>query len=325
MSQELEDDLDRMIKEGILAETERLGTLAYLHSNAVERNTEYRNKHPRDDCIRFEATGHKYYLRQEEAEVEFPISVSGVWSQYFAKFDAENTIARYYMRWAGDSRSKYFALIHKFRDRNVPDTDIARRIKLMWSDAGELASAFGTRMHRQIELALTANVYDVSMGEMQTFLHFVKEFLEPRQWRLYRAEWTIYDEIVMVAGQIDAMFVDGQGKLHMVDWKRVRHPLLPHSGQECHKYGLCFCEHLLDNHFNHYALQQNLYAAILRRRYEMHVSSMALVQIHPELTGYKVVDVPEWRELADNLLNAAGERMNTVMCGEGPFQRRRAS
>ena len=73
----------------------------------------------------------------------------------------------------------------------------------------------------------------------------------------------------------------------------------------------------MDNHFNHYALQQNLYAAILRRRYEMHVSSMALVQIHPELTGYKVVDVPEWRELADNLLNAAGDRMNTVMCGEG--------
>ena len=306
MSQDREDELERMIKEGILAETQHLGTLAYLESNVVERNTEYRNEHRRDHYIRFEATGHKYYLRQEEAEIEFPISVSGVWSQYFAKFDAERTIARYYMCWAGDPGSKYFAFIHSFRDRGVPDTDIARRIKLMWSDKGELASAFGTRMHRQIELALTANMYDVSMGEMQTFVRFVKEVLEPRQWRLYRAEWTIYDEIVMVAGQIDAMFVDGEGKFHMVDWKRVRHDLLPHSGQEFHRYGLCFCEHLLDNHFNHYALQQNLYAAILRRRYDMHVSSMALVQIHPELTGYQVHDVPEWTELANNLLNAAG-------------------
>ena len=62
-----------MIKEGILAETQRLGTVAYLESNVVERNTEYRNEHRRDHYIRFEATGHKYYLRQEEAEIEFPI------------------------------------------------------------------------------------------------------------------------------------------------------------------------------------------------------------------------------------------------------------
>ena len=187
----------------------------------------------------------------------------------------------------------------------------------MWSDAGELASAWGTRMHKQIELALTANVYDVSMTEMQTFLHFVKEFLEPQEWRLYRAEWTIYDETVMVAGQIDAIFVDAQDKLHMLDWKRVRHPLLPDSGQQFHRYGLGLCDHLLDNHFNHYALQQNLYAAILRRRYEIHVTSMALVQIHPELTGYQIIQVPMWMKLADKLLDAAGSKMKAVMCSAG--------
>ena len=131
------------------------------------------------------------------------------------------------------------------------------------------------------------------------------------RWRLYRAEWTIYDDRVMVAGQIDAVFVDDSGALHMLDWKRVRHPLLPRSGEAFRRYGLCSCQHLLDNHFNHYALQQNLYAAILRRRYAVRLSSMALVQIHPEVMHYKVIEVPEWAELADTLLDAEGATMST--------------
>ena len=92
----------------------------------------------------------------------------------------------------------------------------------------------------------------------------------------------------------------------MVDWKRVRHLLLPCSGEKFQRYGLCFCKHLLDNHFNHYALQQNLYSAILRRRYALRLSSMALLQIHPEVMGYQVIEVPEWAELAEELLDAAG-------------------
>ena len=176
ISLDLEDELEIMIKEGIIEETQRLGTVAYLNSNVVERNTEYRNKHSRDEYIRFEAAGHKYYLQTMEKEVEFPISVSGVWSQYFDKFDSERTIAQYYTRWADNSCSKYYAFICQLRSEGVSDIDIAGRIKRMWSDAGELASALGTRMHKQIELALTANVYDVSMAEMQTFLHFVKSF-----------------------------------------------------------------------------------------------------------------------------------------------------
>ena len=146
------------------------------------------------------------------------------------------------------------------------------------------------------------------MEEMQTFRRVVTEALELRRWRLYRAEWTIYDELVMVAGQIDAVFIDSSGAFHMVDWKRGRHPLVPDSGENFQRYGSGVCSELLDNHFNHYALQQNLYAAILRRRYALQLSSMALVQIHPELPGNHVVDVPEWGALADTLLIEAGAK-----------------
>ena len=108
----------------------------------------------------------------------------------------------------------------------------------------------------------------------------------------------------MVAGQIDAIFIDTSGRLHMMDWKRVRHELDPNAGEMFQRYGTGLCEHLLDNHFNHYALQQNLYAAILRRRYGLELASMSLVRIHPEMDGYEVVSVPFWVALADALLDS---------------------
>ena len=306
LGQDLEDELDAMIKEGRLAEAQLFGASTFLEPTVVEGDTDLRNAHRRDGHVRFEAKGHKYYLRQEDGELEFHISVSGVWARYFGHFDAEATIARYYVRWAADPSSKYFEFIKTLRYRGILDADIALRIKSMWVDAGELASALGTRMHREIEMALTGNAFDASMGEMQMFQRFVAEVLEVRRWRLYRAEWTIYDEGVMVAGQIDAVFEDGSGALHMLDWKRVRHPLLPRCGEKFQRYGVGLCGHLLDNHFNHYAVQQNLYAAILRRRYAVCLTSMSLMQIHPDVMGYQVIEVPEWRVLADSLLDAAG-------------------
>ena len=306
--QSLEDELDSMIKDGALAEARRRGSLAILLSNVVEKDTDVKNAHSRDSYVRFEESGHKYYLWQGTAEKEFPVSVSGVWAQYFHHFDAEATINKYYGRWALNSSSKYYATIHGCREKGMADAEIAKRIRCSWSDAGELASAYGSRMHREIELALTGMEYDASMEEMATFQTFVTGVLQVRRWRLFRAEWTIYDEVVMVAGQIDAVFIDECNGLHMMDWKRVRRPLLPESGQEFENYGSSFCEHLLDNAFNHYALQQNLYAAILRRRYGILLQSMALVQIHPELPGYHVVDVPEWGALADTLLIEAGAK-----------------
>ena len=81
--QDLEDELDAMIKEGRLAEAQLFGASTFLESTVVERDTDLRNAHRRDGHVRFEAKGHKYYLRQEDGELEFPISVSGVGSVFW--------------------------------------------------------------------------------------------------------------------------------------------------------------------------------------------------------------------------------------------------
>ena len=199
-------------------------------------------------------------------------------------------------------------MIAELRGRGLPDSKIKLRIKIQWSDAGELASLAGTRMHMEIEMALTGRLYDTSLRKMQTFKEQVIREFESRQWTLYRAEWTIYDKTVMVAGQIDAMFQDKQGGLHMVDWKRIRDDLCSTAGSQFQRYGYGLCRNLLDNKYNHYALQQNLYAAILSRQYGIEVASMSLVQLHPDRSNYAWHDLPDWRELANKILDETGKR-----------------
>ena len=126
-------------------------------------NTAIVNQHVLDAFIRFEETGHHYYLRTDEGiDVKFPLSVSGVWKKYFDHFDADAVIALYYKKWCSDPLHRYYAFITELQARGVPDDAIQRRIKQTWADAGDVASAQGTKMHKQIELALCGLEYDTA-------------------------------------------------------------------------------------------------------------------------------------------------------------------
>ena len=315
----LEDELHELILAGLRYEIQSRRPCECLSSTVVTRNPEELYAHRLDAFVEFSPECHKYYLlsgdlsdTQLSSRREFPISVSGVWGAYFEAFDADAIIARYYDRWAENPSSKYYPMIAELRGRGFADSKIKLRIKIQWSDAGELASLAGTRMHMEIEMALTGRFYDASLREMQTFKEQVIREFESRQWTLYRAEWTIYDKTVMVAGQIDAMFQDTQGGLHMVDWKRIRDDLCSTAGSQFHRYGSGLCDNLLDNKYNHYALQQNLYAALLSRQYGIEVASMSLVQLHPDRANYTWHDLPQWRQLANEMLNETGKRHDAL-------------
>ena len=303
-SLELETTLDKVILDGILHAVDERSDLVILHSNVVTRASDVVNGHARDAYIRFEEVRHKYFLRSGVQELEFPVSVSGVWSQYFDEFEAVGILDRYFDGWAANPFSKYWERIQELRDHGVPDRLIKDSIQQTWTDAGLVASRLGTRMHREIECALRGSLFQGSIPEMVVFQRFVQEWLEPRQWTMYRVEWSIYDERVMVAGQIDAVFKDVSGTLPMLDWKRVSHSLHPEAKRKFGRYGHGVCAHLVDNEFSHYALQQNLYCALLKRKYDIVLGSMWLVQIHPDFDTYGVVFVPAWPMLADEMLDA---------------------
>jgi hypothetical protein len=140
--------------------------------------------------------------------------------------------------------------------------------------------------------------------EMDMFFSFLAAEVVPRGWKPYRTEWSIFDEDHMVAGQIDSLWIDvSNGSLHMIDWKRCLKPLNPQDGERFNRWGLPPCDFLLDNSFGHYAVQQNLYATILRDNYGVKLSSMWLVQLHIDRPSYSFIPVPAFLDVARVLLH----------------------
>ena len=251
------------------------------------------NAHPRDRQIRLDETRHVYeYTDGQGVLYEFSISVSGIWAKYFARFNPQVIVDTYFLKWSQDVGSKYHAQIAAGRLVNRNDEDLKQDIIDAWKANGADASSRGTYMHKQIELALGRFVYDDSPPEMQHFVRWVSEVPERMCWQVYRTEWSIFSLEALVAGQIDAIFRDTEGKFHMVDWKRCKEPLLQDAKIQFGRFGMSPLEDMVDNEWSHYVVQQNLYATILRREYDFILESMALVRCHPDAETYQHVHVP---------------------------------
>ena len=102
----------------------------------------------------------------------------------------------------------------------------------------------------------------------------------------HRTELCIFHCGLRVAGQIDALFLDADWKLVIVDWKRVRN--LRSEGFDPLRYPL---EQLPDCNFWIYSLQLNLYRYILETEYAFDVSGMYLAVVHPEQSLPRLMEV----------------------------------
>ena len=159
-------------------------------------------------------------------------------------------------------------------------------------------------MHRQIELYLNSEESDDTLPEMKQMQQFLQDFAVPGMLTPFRTEWSIFDERCMVAGQIDCIFKHKEkSEFHMVDWKRCAKPLEPDAGARFNKYGLPPCDFLVDNEWSHYAMQQNIYAAILADRYGMELKSIHLLQLHEKQSHYKLIPIPFFKEVACEMLD----------------------
>ena len=259
----------------------------------VLANAQAVNSHPQDKHISLDEDRHVYvYTASSGEHAEFPISVSGVWSMYFEKFDPHRVVDTYFEKWAVSTANKYHEEIIVGRVRGISDVDIKAAIIEGWATLGAVASHEGTYMHKQIELYLNDAVHDAALPEMQHFFDWVKDVPAAKGWQLYRTEWTVFNRKAMVAGQIDALFRDSCSCYHMVDWKRCREQLDPEAKREYGRMGRPPVELLVDNQHSHYTVQQNLYSEILRADYGIDVASMTLVRCHPKNCTYQAVDVP---------------------------------
>ena len=141
----------------------------------------------------------------------------------------------------------------------------------------------------------------------------------------YRSEWSLYHDGFRVAGQLDALWFQMPGvsdSVCMVDWKRSRRLLSAdvdvQQEQSYNQFGLQCCD-FAPGHanpcaswhncaYNHYCVQQNLYAYFLKQKYNISIQKSLLVQCHPNVeaptTSYNEVDVKIDSNLAMKLLES---------------------
>jgi hypothetical protein len=242
--------------------------LAYLaHANA----------HPRDARIEFEEEGHVYRIDGESLYT----SVTTVIHDYFEKFDEDLVIGKMMQspKWP---ISRYFGMS-------------VQEIKDLWEENRNTAASLGTEMHAQIELFYNrlgilgaSDQCPAPSVEYGYFLDYHRDVVEGR-FVPYRTEMRVFDEAVRICGSVDMVYQEVQDptRFHVYDWKRSKEIKFENRWQR----GTGPMSHLDDTNYEHYSLQLNLYARIMREKYDMNVVGLALVVFHPSAPTYQLIHV----------------------------------
>jgi hypothetical protein len=254
------------------------------------------NSHPRDEKIKFyDHLGEDEHVYVIEGAEERPTSVTTLIKKYFPEFDQDDIIAKYYEKWQKYRHPKYFG--------KTPD-----EIKIAWEENRIECARLGTELHKTIEAYLNNELEEEpDTKEWGHFKRFWNELLTTKpDYRIYRTEWTIYNEKKTISGSIDAVLMKPNGKVVLLDWKRSKKI---ESWNDFGHYGLGPFARLIHCNFVHYCIQLNMYRRILETCYGLEVESMFFVVFHPDNESYLLFEVPDMQALVapviDNWPNCA--------------------
>lgn len=261
------------------------------------------NQHPRDKNIQFFEKDHKYVILTEP-NIKYT-SVTTWIHEHFQEFDADNIIENMI-------KSKGWKIGHKYWGLTP------QQIKSQWNSNKDAVSSAGTDLHYEIECFnnnktllrgyTNKDLYDIYLIdskftyeskpiEWQYFINFIKDnfYLKP-----YRTEWLVYHDDVKISGSIDMIYENPDGTLSIYDWKRSKNITRINN---FNKFAITpqIC-HLPDSNYWHYALQLNIYKAIIEEKYNKIVKEMFLVRLHPdnEEKNYELIKLPDLsREIKD--------------------------
>jgi hypothetical protein len=182
-------------------------------------------------------------------------------------------------------------LIHLWQKGMDKDGCVEAVINL-WRILGEIATARGTYVHLQCELDCNDESYDHEAVEVKQYREFR---IDNAKLKPFRTEWSVFAIAGMytVAGQIDAIYRDADGDLHMIDYKCCASPLT--SDNIFGRCGVAPFDDVPDTPWGHYAVQQNIYRYIIESQYGLTIRSSRLLRIHASLRSYELIAVPDLR------------------------------
>lgn len=233
-----------------------------------------KNRHERDARIVFYEEPHIYEIDGQQGYT----SVTTWNHSHFEHFDGNKIIDNMIKKGKlEDPTYKYYGKTRQ-------------EILDMWAQNGKEASGSGTKMHANIEYFY--NKMEV-VDESVEYEYFMKFYEDNKNLEAYRTEWNIFHEEMKLSGSIDMVYQDtNNGEFYIYDWKRSK------SIDFDNKYGKtahteCIKD-LPDCNFWHYSLQLNVYRKILREKYDIHITKLCLVVLHPNNSSqsYDVVELP---------------------------------
>lgn len=233
------------------------------------------NNHERDENITFKNDGHIYTIKHDkcpEGDKGF-LSVTTFVKRLFNKFPADAIIDS--MMWSKKwPLNKYYGMTKD-------------EIKQLWSDNGTAAAEAGTKLHADIEYYYNGVDVENSSIEYEYFKKFREDYGDLKA---FRTEWMIYHEELRFAGSIDMVYQGPENSLLIYDWKRVKEISKNSRNNEWSKGEIL---NVPDSNYWHYALQLNIYKAILVEKYNMKVGKLYLVGLHPNNDTYKRIEVKD--------------------------------
>ena len=248
----------------------------------------FKNRHERDAHLQFDEPTHIYTINGSSKGV---ISCTKFLHEFFPHFDADAVIAK---MMAADNwpNSKYFG-------------KTAAEIKKGWNDNGASASSSGTAMHLAIEQFLHGHPELIKPDVLQTtewkyftnFWNDVSGDLVP-----YRSEWEVWSDEYKLAGSIDMIFYRKSDDSYVIyDWKRSKEIKKDNTFKNDNT-GYGPVEHLPNANYWHYTLQLNVYRWFLETYYNIKISDMYLVIIHPDNNNYRRLRLNRMEEEVNDML-----------------------
>ena len=154
-------------------------------------------------------------------------------------------------------------------------------------------------MHQQFELWLNRCVVPDDTPEMRMFIKFLSTL---DGLTAFRTEWSIYSSVERLAGTIDFVAQDSEGRLVLFDWKRTKQ--IPTKYLNPFRSMHEPLSHLDDCAGWHDRLQLNVYRYLLMKYYDFDVSAMYVVCTHPDNGETAFVDeVPVLEQEVNVLMN----------------------
>ena len=283
------------------------------------------NPHPKDGVVELIEPGHWYAYKPvsetpDDERLHVRKSVTGLLKPCFDTFDGGSIVKVGVPKWLNNEEHKYhFLCQYLSRVQGFDNNAIGREIIKMWNATGAAAADEGTAMHERLELYIQGQLPvpdpekppPLGVAAYLGMLEWFYPQMELKPWRCEFPVVLVVDGLPIIAGTIDYIMIDRNGRYWLFDWKRVNPKKKGLLGKrklntffKDEKAKGAFSEWDSDS-YHQYSAQLLVYKWIIEHGgYNMQISGCHIVQMHDDLEKAHVVEVAEMEESVDTCMLA---------------------